>query len=55
MEQCKEFQFLGCLIKISVLNFSIELVNKPAIYDLLFHIAIYSLKNDNKYPSKMTN
>ena len=30
-----------------------ESVEKPAIYDLLFLIAIYYPKNDRKYPSEM--
>ena len=40
-------------ISISVLNFSTESAEKPTIYDLLFCIVIYSLKNDNKHLSEM--
>ena len=40
---------------ISVLNFSTESAKKPTIYDLLFLIAIYAPKNDNKHPSEMRN
>ena len=37
------------------INFSTESTDKPKIYDLLFLIAIYSSKNDNKYPSEIRN
>ena len=55
--KCEKLQFWRCLIKISisVLNFSIESVKKPTVYDLLHLIAIYSPKNDNKDPSEMRN
>ena len=48
---------LGCLIKtsISALNFSTESAKERTINDLLFLIAIYSPKNDNRHPSKMRN
>ena len=53
----KKVQILRCLTKISisVLNFNAESVGKPTIYDLLFLIAICSLKNDNKHLSQMRN
>ena len=35
---------------ISVLNFSTESAKKLTIYDLLFLIALYSSKTDNKHP-----
>ena len=55
--QCKKFQFLECLIKISisVLNFSNESAKEPIIHDVLFLIAIHSSKNDNKHHSEMRN
>ena len=37
-----------------MINFSNESFKIPTIYDLLFIIAIYSLKNVNKHSSKMT-
>ena len=57
MEKCKKNQFLGCLIKtsISVLNSNNESAKKPTVYDLLFLIAIYYPKNQNKRPSDMRN
>ena len=53
----KKIQFLGCLIKtsISVLTFSTGSAKERTIYDLLFLIAIYSPKNNNKHPSKIRN
>ena len=39
----------------SVLNFSTESPEKPAIYYFLFFVAIYSPENDNKYPSERRN
>ena len=37
------------------INFSTESTDKPKIYDLLFLIAIYPSKNDNKHPSEIRN
>ena len=53
----KKFSFWGSLIKISisVQNFSTESAEKSTIYNLLFLVAIYSPKNDNKHPSEMRN
>ena len=45
--------FYCAKISISVLNFSTESVKKPTVYDLLFLIAIYYPKNDNKHSSEM--
>ena len=42
-------------MSIPVLNFSTESANKLTLYILMFLIAIYSLNNDNKYPSEMRN
>ena len=51
----QEASAFGNLIKISilVLNFSTESAEKPKNYDLLFLIAIYSPKNDNKHSSEL--
>ena len=38
-----------------IISFITELIKKPTIYDLLFLIGIYSLKNINKYQSEMKN
>ena len=55
-EKCKNFQFLGCLIKFEYWISVSESAKKPTTYDLLFLIvALYSSKNDNKYPSGMKN
>ena len=35
------------------INFSTESAKKTTIYNLLFLIALYSPKNDNKQPSEM--
>ena len=53
----KKIEFLGCLIKasISVLNVSSESAKQLTIFDLLFHIAICSPKNDNECPSEIKN
>ena len=53
-KNAKKFPFSGNLVKrsISALNFSTESAEKPTIYDLLFFVEIYSLKND-KQPSDM--
>ena len=37
------------------MNFSTKLASKTAIYNLMFLIALYSPKNDNKQPSEMRN
>ena len=42
-------------MSIPVLNFSTEPAKQPALYDLLFLIAIYSPNIDNKRPSEMRN
>ena len=57
IEKSKEFQFLGCLLKISnsILNFNTDAAKTSIIYDLLFLIATYFPKNDNKHPSEMWN
>ena len=54
IKECEKFLFWGNLIKISVsvLNFSIESSQKPTMKVLLFLIAIYSSKNENKPPSE---
>ena len=54
IKECEKFLFWGNLIKISVsvLNFSIESSQKPTIKVLLFLIAIYSSKNENKPSSE---
>ena len=36
-------------------EFSAESDEKPTIHDLLFLVAAYSPKNDNKHPSEMRN
>ena len=52
-KKCEKFLFLGNLIKISilVLNLSTKSGEKP----MLFLIAIYPSKNDNKPPLEMRN
>ena len=40
-------------MSISVLNIRNESAKNPAIYHILFLIAIYSTKNNNKHPSEM--
>ena len=42
-------------ISVLVLNFSAESAKKPTIYNLLFLIAIYFPKNNNKHPPEMGN
>ena len=37
------------------MNFSTKLASKTAIYNLMFLIALYSPKNDNKQPYEMRN
>ena len=38
---------------ILVLNFNKESAKKPTVYVLLFFIAVYYPKDDNKHPSEM--
>ena len=42
-------------MSIKVMNFSAESAKKPTLFDLLFLIAIYSPKNENKHPSETRN
>ena len=42
-------------VSTTVLNFSAESAKKTRIYNLLFLIATYSPKNDNKHPSETRN
>ena len=56
-QNMKKIQFKGCFIKIwiSVLDFISEWAIEPATYDLLFLIAIYFSKNNNKHPFEIRN
>ena len=53
-EKFTAFQFLGCLIKISVsvLHSSTESAKKPSIYGLLIPNVIYSSNNDKTFFSE---
>ena len=46
----KKISFFGLSNK--NINFSTESTKKPTIYDLLFLVATYFPKNDNKHPSE---
>ena len=37
------------------MNFNAQSAEEPTIYDLLFLVAIYSPKNDNRHPSEISN
>ena len=54
--KCKDSVFVMLIkISISVLKFSTEKEKKPTIFGLLFLIATYYPKNDNKHPSEKNN
>ena len=54
--KCKDSVFVMLIkISISVLKFSTESAKRPTIFVLLFLIAIYYPKNDNKHPSEKNN
>ena len=53
IKKSEKFQFSGYLMKISISV--LNQVKRTIIHDLLFLIAIYSPKNDNKHPSEMRN
>ena len=53
IETCKKFSVFRMLNK--NINFRIESVEKPTIFDLLFLIVIHSPKNDNKHPFEVRN
>ena len=56
IENCKTSVFgLSTKMSIPVLNFSTESAKELTLYGLLFLIAIYSPKNDNKHSSEMRN
>ena len=53
IKKSEKFQFSGYLMKISISV--LNQVKRTIIHDLLFLIAIYAPKNDNKHPSEMRN